>query len=354
VPADRDATIKKAEKLRKQGKLAGAITEYARLLADRPDDWATINTLGDLHAEAGERDNAIIQFRRVADHLFDEGFHPRAAAVYKKILKVRADNDHALSRLATITERQRLPLEAKGYLERLMAARNGRRDEIGAAECLVRLAALDPPSETFRGPRGVGAPPVGTVETVAVANDDAIVVPPIEEDLETVLADAEQAVSPVPTEAVPEPHAPALEDVFGEMRARVGGDLEARAREQYDRAIRYLEEGRAAEAIANLEEAARTPFVRFAAATRLGRLHVERGELAAAVDWMERAAEVPPPTPDEGTGLLYDLADTLVQLGERERALAILMEIAAGAGEFRDVKERIARLSAAGDEGEDT
>jgi tetratricopeptide (TPR) repeat protein len=161
-----------------------------------------------------------------------------------------------------------------------------------------------------------------------------------------VVDEPEQPPAPAP------PSPPELAEVFGAMRARVGGDNEARAREQYERAVKRLEEGRVDEGLAGLEEAARLPFVRFEAASRLGRLYVERGELARAVDWMERAAEVPPPTPDEGTELRYELADALERVGERARALAILREIEAAVGEFRDVRERIDWLSEIDGDGE--
>ncbi len=45
--------------------------------------------------------------------------------------------------------------------------------------------------------------------------------------------------------------------------------------------------------------------------------------------------------------LLYELADALETIGETGRALAICMELQADAGEFRDVKARVSRLSKA-------
>lgn len=362
--ADRDATIKKADGLRKRGNVAAAIAEYLDLLERRPDDFASTNTLGDLYVEAGQPDNAVEQFRRVGDHLYDEGFLPRAAAVYKKILKVRGDHDHALSRLASIAERQRHAVEARTYLERLVAARNGRRDEIGAAEILVRLATLDSADEPARpATRSPGARPA----TAVAAPSDPVIPVPSQEGPDAGEAESlslADRAEPSSTEEVPAvdaggdvtpeiaaPPPPTLSEVFGAMRARVG-DAEVRAREQYEHAVQCLDEGREEEAVAGLEEAARVPFVRFEAAGRLGRLYAERGELARAVEWMERAAEVPPPTPHEGTELRYDLADALEQAGERARALSILRAIEAEVGEFRDVRERIEWLSAIEADGE--
>jgi hypothetical protein len=74
---------------------------------------------------------------------------------------------------------------------------------------------------------------------------------------------------------------------------------------------------------------------------------VARGETEAGIEWLERAAEAPPPTADEGHSVLYDLASALEQIGESARALAVLMEIAADGAGYRDVRRRIEHLTRA-------
>ena len=73
---DREDTLKKAEKLLRQGRLDAAIAEYVRVVEDQPRDWNTANTLGDLYARAGQTDKAIAQYTRIADNLVHEGFYP--------------------------------------------------------------------------------------------------------------------------------------------------------------------------------------------------------------------------------------------------------------------------------------
>ena len=75
----------------------------------------------------------------------------------------------------------------------------------------------------------------------------------------------------------------------------------------------------------------------FAAAARLGRLHLTRGELQPAIEWLERAAAAPAPDADEARAVLYELASALQATGEGARALAVLMEIDAERTEYRDV-----------------
>jgi tetratricopeptide (TPR) repeat protein len=142
VPIDRQAILRQAERLKGEGRLDLAIAEYVRLIEDQPRDWNTVNALGDLYLRAGDPDRAVGQFVLIADHLFGEGFFPKAAAVYKKALKTRPDHEHTLLRLAEIAAAQELLADARAYLRKLWELRSERGDDPGAAECLIRLAEL--------------------------------------------------------------------------------------------------------------------------------------------------------------------------------------------------------------------
>jgi tetratricopeptide (TPR) repeat protein len=144
VPLDREATLKTAEKLLRQGKLDAAIAEYQKVIDDQPRDWNTANTLGDLLLRAGKTDKAVAQYARIADHLAKEGFFPKASAVYKKIIKIKPDDEHALMSAADISASQGLIAEAKMYFNTLAERRKARGDRNGAAEIRVKLGVLDP------------------------------------------------------------------------------------------------------------------------------------------------------------------------------------------------------------------
>lgn len=643
---DREATLKQAEKLLRQGKLDGAIAEYVRLIEEQPRDWNAINALGDLYVRAGDIDRAVEQFTKIADYLFGEGFLPKAAALYKKALKIKSDHDHTLVRLSEIATQQGLLADARNYLRHLGRQRRDRGDARGAAECLVRLALLDeadaesmlagaraaqllgdvpqavalfrsaaaervkggrqsealdalseaaalapgdlslrrqlareyvaagqldraravlnresagadpelllalgrmelasgneeearavftrlvaiapdrsaallgladelcaagnrdggflcaeivvddallaadwdraldglrtflahgphlaalmklvelavdagrddvmydaqqqladaylaagrgaearviaedlvardpasdahvdrlrralalvgvadaeaiinryrepaasadpfdvefgepvvdeivePPAapaemapvEETAAPPDVAAPPevaplvpaAATAAAPAPIDDDAIVLDTLEIDLSEALASlgaSSPVLPPPPVTPSEEPVAPPpdLESVFGEMRARAAREQQGSdPADQYERALRHLEEGRRPEAISELQAAARAPQLRFKASARLGRLFIGSGDLHNGIDWLERAAEAPAPAPDEGVALLYDLAGALERAGETARALAILMEIDADGTAYRDVRERIESL----------
>jgi tetratricopeptide (TPR) repeat protein len=615
VALDRDATIKQAEKLLRQGRLDGAIAEYVRLVQDQPGDWNTVNALGDLYVRAGDRERAVAQFAAAADGLLAAGFLPKASALYKKALKVSPDHEHTLLRLSEIAARQGILADARHYLRQLERQRAARRDSRGVADCVVRVALLDEADAAARlaGARAaqslgdaaqatalfksaaeelaeagrqseaidalleataldrsdqelrrllvrkcvaVGQPeragafltrelagsdpdllmavarveimagreteargtltrllsisPRRAAAVLALANDLAAAGEPdraftltdvvvddallagdweraisalrsllvhgphvpalvkllelavdsgrddlmeqaqvqladaylasgrgaearvIAEDLVTRspasaahverlrhalqllgVQDPERAIArarePVPAMgessevrvpdplevAADEPPGPAqqddetivlevieidlddalagldtmtespaasadapieepqppreLDDIFAEIRTRMTSDQQGGdGAEPYDRALHHLEQGRVAEALADLKTAARMPLYRFRASARLGRLHVGRGEVTEGIDWLERAAEAPAPSPDEGWAVLYDLASALERIGETARAMAVLMEIQTDAATYRDVRARIEQLSRAG------
>jgi tetratricopeptide (TPR) repeat protein len=400
VPLDRDETLKKAEKLLKQGKVAAAIEEYVRLVEDKPSDWNSANTLGDLYVKAGDAPRAAEQFNRAADHLYGEGFFPRASAVYKKVLKVSSGDDHALWQLADIAGRNGLSLDARSYYSRLIQDRRAAGNEDGAVDCLVRLgqledaslearrvaakalvdrgetkqaarmllsaadalmkdgrlpealeglkeaAQLDPEDQEIREKLEAVTPADDVamagalpdpVNVVMAADDNPVVHEPVV---------AEPVVAATLADAVPDEPLP-LESFFEELRGKVARDQEVRAREQFDQGLRHLDENRHDEAITSLEEAVRTPALRFEAASHLARAWLGRGDLQMAVDWMERALEAPAPADNDRLALMYDLADTLARQGETSRAMALFMEVESDVSGYRDVRERITRLSQA-------
>jgi tetratricopeptide (TPR) repeat protein len=141
---DREDTLKKAEKLLRQGRLDAAIAEYLRVVEDQPRDWTTANTLGDLYARAGQAQKAVGQYGRIADHFNEDGFYPKAAALYKKVLKLTPDDERTQLKLAEISARQGLLLDAKSHFNAVLARRRARNDQTGIDEIVIRLGDLDP------------------------------------------------------------------------------------------------------------------------------------------------------------------------------------------------------------------
>ncbi len=141
---DREETLKKAEKLLRQGKLEAAIAEYVRVTEEQPRDWNTANTLGDLYVRANQPAKAVEQYARIAEHFVQDGFYPKAAALYKKILKIAPGDEQAQLYLGEISAKQGLIVDAKAYFNAVAARRRSRGDRKGADEIVVRLSTLDP------------------------------------------------------------------------------------------------------------------------------------------------------------------------------------------------------------------
>jgi tetratricopeptide (TPR) repeat protein len=144
VAIDRAVTLRNAEKLIRQGKLDAAITEFLRLLEETPHDWNLRNTIGDLYARAGQVDKAVEQFMEIANSLSDEGSVAKAGAIYKKILKVKPNHEHALVQIADILGSQGLYADARAHLKTLIDLRLGKGDSRGAIHAKIRLGSLDP------------------------------------------------------------------------------------------------------------------------------------------------------------------------------------------------------------------
>src|SRR5262249_12242799 len=135
------------------------------------------------------------------------------------------------------------------------------------------------------------------------------------------------------TAAPPQPAEPAalvgtdLDDVFDQLRGEADRKAALDAAEQdYRRALELYAAGDVDGCIEALEAASKAPKLRFATASRLGRLHRDRGQTAQAIEWLERAAQAPAPSPSEYHALLLDLATALETVGEDARALAICLE----------------------------
>jgi tetratricopeptide (TPR) repeat protein len=143
VAIDRAATLRNAEKLVRQGKVDAAITEFLRVVEDQPRDWNTANLLGDLYVRVGKTDKAVDQFIRIADNLCEQGFLSKGAALYKKVLKLKPDHEHALLQAGEIAAQQGFYADARAYLGAVVERRRARGDARGSAEVRVRIGSLD-------------------------------------------------------------------------------------------------------------------------------------------------------------------------------------------------------------------
>jgi tetratricopeptide (TPR) repeat protein len=141
---DKAKAIRAAEKHLAQGKIPAAIQEYQRVVSNDPEDFSTLNTLGDLHARVNQKREAVACYRRVAEHYREQGFALKAVAMYKKVTRIEAGDPRVALALASLYEQQGLSADARAQY--LSAAdwftRSGDGHE--ALKALGRVADLDP------------------------------------------------------------------------------------------------------------------------------------------------------------------------------------------------------------------
>jgi tetratricopeptide (TPR) repeat protein len=193
------------------------------------------------------------------------------------------------------------------------------------------------------------APPVA-MEATAAADEITPIesAPPLspsqrpeshEVDLSDVLQDWQQPEVPAN-----EP-APAIENVLEGLRQDAAHDASPETAEQHFKmAATYVDMGMHEEAMKALEVAARSPRHRFRAGAMLAKAYLDANDAVHAIEWYERAVEAPAPSLMAHHALLYELASVLQAHGEGARALAVLLELQAEAGEYRDVSSRLEQL----------
>src|SRR5918997_459579 len=165
APFDREAALKNAEKALRQGRIDAAIAEYVRIVEKQPRDWNSANALGDLYIRANNIDKGVAQYARIADHLAEEGFYSKAGALYKKILKIKPDNEHSLMQSADMAAKQGRLADAKGFYKAVADQRRARGDKKGAAEISIRVGTLDPDDLEARLGSARAAAEIGETDT---------------------------------------------------------------------------------------------------------------------------------------------------------------------------------------------
>ncbi|MBI4478201.1 MAG: hypothetical protein HY654_13590 [Acidobacteria bacterium] len=435
-----------------------------------PTDPASALRRADDLLRQGHRDQAIVEYVKIAEFYHHEGFLPKAAALYKKILKIRPHDETALLRSGEIAEAQGLVADAKSAFLSLSEQRRHRGDRTGAAQLLVRIGALDPgdvaaqrraaaalleiddrpgaaavckdlafhllkrgrhadavnllreaAEQESLGPDAAGPllerhrrfaagqlsqaerPNPAELKTIATllaslgldeqalqaladaepATVDAETPPAARVPLRVVrphvqiIADRVEQPAGVTVDVERPPEVPEeardlsgaldltepaedtrdaepvadgarfaeLQDLFEEWKGEAAKleSAETTSRE-LELGEQYYRAGKIDHATRALQMATRSPAQRFRAAALLGRIELERGRAWDAIRWFERATDAKPPSPEIAHELLYDLANTLESVGERERALAVFIELRMDEPHYRDVARRVSRL----------
>lgn len=135
--------LKAAEKFLSAGNIAAAIKEYRQIVEHDEADFTALNMLGDLCVRAGNKQEAINCFARIAEHYREQQFTLKAVAMYKKIDRLNPRNPEIAEKLASLYSVQGLVVDARAQYMIVAEAYTQAGDSKKALEVLHKIADLD-------------------------------------------------------------------------------------------------------------------------------------------------------------------------------------------------------------------
>jgi tetratricopeptide (TPR) repeat protein len=150
MPFDKEKTLRAAEKYLEMGKIPAAVKEYCQLVEHEPNDFTTLNILGDLHVRVGNNAAAVLCFRRIADHYREQEFALKAIAMFKKIDRLQPNDLEIATSLADLYAQQDLVVEARTHYLVVADAHAKSGDTQAGLEVLRKIADVDPQNTEVR------------------------------------------------------------------------------------------------------------------------------------------------------------------------------------------------------------
>ncbi len=150
MPFEKAKVLKAAEKFLSQGKINAAIKEYRQIIEHDADDLTALNMLGDLLARAGQKDDAVSCFTRIAEHYREQEFRLKAIAMYKKIEKLKPRDPETASQLAELYAAQGLMVDARAQYLILAEGHTRAGQTKQSLGILHKIADLDPHNTDVR------------------------------------------------------------------------------------------------------------------------------------------------------------------------------------------------------------
>ena len=145
---------------------------------------------------------------------------------------------------------------------------------------------------------------------------------------------------------VPEaPREQSLDEVFAAFQAQVEKQVDADDfQTHYDLGIAYREMGLLDEAIAEFKRTVHPGAFHRESCIMIASCHRDAGRVPDAADWYRKALEIPNDDEEAQSGLRYDLAEVLAEIGEMQEALGLYRIVMEMDPLFRDISERISQL----------
>ncbi|MGI8555865.1 MAG: tetratricopeptide repeat protein [Pyrinomonadaceae bacterium] len=140
---DKIKAMRNAERFLAQGKIRAAINEYKRVVESDPKDFSTLNMLGDLHAKAGDKVEAVNCFTQVAEHYGKQGFAQKAIAIYNKISRLTHESLEISEKLAQLYQSKGSIAEARSHYTNIAEQYQRKGKKAEALGIWKQIADLD-------------------------------------------------------------------------------------------------------------------------------------------------------------------------------------------------------------------
>ena len=139
----RDKLRSSAQRNLQRGQIEKAIKDYTRIVEDDPNDIRTLLKIGDLHTRCGNFTEATSAYNKVASYYENDGFHLKAVAVYKQVLKIDNSLRDIHFKLASLYIELGLLSDACIQYEQLGLIYESDQDYDESIKCLEKILELD-------------------------------------------------------------------------------------------------------------------------------------------------------------------------------------------------------------------
>ncbi|HMB53411.1 MAG TPA: hypothetical protein VKU40_08845 [Thermoanaerobaculia bacterium] len=139
-----------------------------------------------------------------------------------------------------------------------------------------------------------------------------------------------------------QPQEQTLEEIVDGFKKGVAEALsEEDHQTHFDLGIAYREMGLVDEAIGEFQVAAKSPALFVECCSMLGLSFLEKGLPELAVKWYQRGLEAPGLSEEKQMGLLYDMGNAQLQMGEKDEAHKTFVDLYGTNSNYRDVVAKL-------------
>lgn len=147
---DKNKTMQAAQKFIQKGQFEKATREYEKIARDDPRDIKVRQKLGDLYAREDKKEDALEQYNFAAKYYSDDGFHLKAIAVYKQIIKLDPSQIQINLKLADLYHKQNLIGDSIKQFQLVYSHYERKGDTLRVLDTLDKMAAMAPANLSLR------------------------------------------------------------------------------------------------------------------------------------------------------------------------------------------------------------